>query len=169
METGIPDSVVRAAIAKVTGEDAVLASDVDWDLKSPCDDCPFLKRSPYHEGVASSLPNYVDSIEAHRFAHTCHKTDARPSVDGPRTWGGRAKHCAGAILMLLKTGNGLDLQLALLQACEDGKLDIHEMTERARRDSSVFTVPELLAFYARKIGDKLRRRRHRDLKRKKRR
>lgn len=158
----IPDPILRAALAKVIGEEAVLVSDVDWDLKNPCDDCPFLKASPFHEGVAENLVQTTEAIMAHRFTHTCHKTDSRPSVDGPRTWPGKVKHCAGALLMLLKTGNGLDLQLPLLQAIEAGKFDIKEMTARAKADRSVFTVPGLLKFYANGMARRARRRKARE-------
>lgn len=65
----IPDDVLRQALADVNGEPAVLAKDVGWDLKSPCGDCPFLKTSQFHQGVAASIPQYIESIESHTFAH----------------------------------------------------------------------------------------------------
>ncbi len=124
----IPEQSLRKALEAVIGEPALLAADVDWDLKQPCDDCPFLRTSAFHGGVARSLPDYVASIENNRFAHTCHKTDCRRSVDGPKTFKGTPKHCAGALMMLLKTGNGADLQLPLLEALEASKWDGREMT-----------------------------------------
>lgn len=127
----------------------VLAKDLDWSRKRPCADCPFLKTSPFHQGVAGSLPEYVRSIEDGRFAHTCHKTDNRAEVDGPKNFRGeRAQHCAGAVLMLLKTGKTMDLQLPLLEAAERGDLDLAEMTAIAKASDDVFTVGELLQFYA---------------------
>ncbi len=152
---GIPEKELRAALEGVTGETALLASDVDWDLKTPCNDCPFLRTSPYHEGVAGSLPGYADSIQDHRFAHTCHKTDCRPTVDGPRTFKGTAKHCAGALMMLLKTGNGVDLQVPLLEALQADKWDYKEMETRAQADDRVFRLPELLEFYAIELGKRV--------------
>lgn len=128
---------------------------LDWDLKNPCDDCPFLKSSPFHQGVASSLPVVMEMIEAGAFAHTCHKTDTRPECDGPRTWGGRPKHCAGAILMLLKAGDGKDLQRPLIRAIDEGKIDIKDMAARAKRDSRVFRLKELLRFYLREIKKRM--------------
>lgn len=125
----------------------LLAKDIDWDLTKPCNDCPFLKASPFHEGVASSFPIYCDSIANGTFAHTCHKTDTRAACDGPHSWSGKAKHCAGAILMLLKTGRGFDLQLPLLEAAQARKLDLKKMTRLAKKSPKVFTLFEMLRFY----------------------
>lgn len=121
--------------------------EIGWDLKRPCADCPFVRTSPAHEGVAGSLPAYMESIESNQFAHSCHKTDMRPECDGPHTWHGKPQHCVGALMMLLKTGEGMDLQLPLLQAAQEGKLDLAEMTAAAKANADVFTVKELLAFY----------------------
>lgn len=132
-----------------------LAGELEWDLKSPCGDCPFRKSSPFHLGVATSLPTYLKTIDENRFAHTCHKTDSRPEVDGPRTWQGATKHCAGALMMLLKTGDGKDLQLPLLHAMEDDKFDVEEMTRLAKENADVFTLDELIAFYLAEL-EKLR-------------
>jgi hypothetical protein len=132
------------------------ATDIDWSMRSPCDQCPFLKTSPYHSGVAGSLPAYMESIQNQCFAHTCHKTDNRPSVDGPKNYGGKVKHCAGAILMLLKTGKAMDLQLPLLEAAERGDLDLHAMSELAKHSPQVFTVWELIRWYGKKVRERLK-------------
>jgi hypothetical protein len=151
------------AAAKINGEPPLLPVAIDFDLKTPCGDCPFLKSSPFHDGVCESLPQYLDSINMNVFAHTCHKTDNRGSVDGPQNFKGeRAKHCAGAIICLLKTGKGKDLQLPLLQAAERGAIDLDEMSRIAASDVEVFTLAEMLAFYANGLqarARKLRRRR----------
>jgi hypothetical protein len=127
---------------------SLLAKDIDWSRQSPCNDCPFLRTSPYHEGVASSIPDYVQSIQDGNFAHTCHKTDNRDAVDGPKNFEGKTQHCVGAILMLLKTGKGMDLQLPLLQAAERGEIDLKVMAERAKEAKHFFTLWEMLKFYA---------------------
>ena len=76
---------------------------VEYNLKKPCDDCPFKKSTPFHVGVAQSIQGYADSLDAGTFAHTCHKTENRPECDGPRNHAGKAEHCFGALLMILKT------------------------------------------------------------------
>ena len=106
--------------------------DVDWDLKRPCADCPFRRGTPFHEGIANGTVDVVHSIELRRFAHTCHKTDNFSDSPEGRRYRGRLKHCAGSLIMLLKTGHGLDLQVPFLKAAEAGKLDIHELSEIAR-------------------------------------
>ncbi len=143
----IPDDVLKDALQSVTGEAAVLASDLGWDMPSPCGDCPFLRTSPFHQGVARSVPVYMAAITAGRFAHTCHKTDNRADCDGPRNWSSQTKHCVGALLMLLKTGDGKDLQLPLLRAAEAGKIDLAARTAQAKADPRVFTLKEMIRFY----------------------
>jgi len=53
------------------------ADDLDWSRTNPCADCPFLKTSPFHQGVAGSIPAVMHSLERGEFGHTCHKTDKR--------------------------------------------------------------------------------------------
>jgi hypothetical protein len=137
-------------------KELLLAADLDWSRQSPCGDCPFLKTSPFHEGVAKNLVSYFDTIDAGRFAHTCHKTDNRPSCDGPKNWNAAlAQVCAGSVMMLLKTGQGKDLQIPLLQAAERGDLDLKEMTRRTHADDRVFTTWQMLAFYAKGVAEAL--------------
>lgn len=137
-------------------ENLVFVRDVEWDLKNPCDDCPFLRTTAFHQGVAEHLPGYITSIEQQSFAHTCHKTDRRPQCDGPHTWTGKVKHCAGAILMLMKTGRGMDLQLPLLRAAERGQIDLADMARRAKADKRVFTLGQMLKFYEAGLKKRLR-------------
>lgn len=149
MSDRIPESVLRDALAKVIGEPQILESDVDWDLKHPCGDCPFLRTSPFHSGVAKSLKAYVESMRGGTFLHTCHKTDNRQGCDGPRNWGGRPKHCAGAILMLFKSGGTAWLQAPFIRAIDDGKVDVAALAIQAKADRRVFTLRGLLGFYLR--------------------
>lgn len=163
MQKLIPDNVLRDALAKAMGEPAVLVSDVRYDLRNPCADCPFMKTSPFHQGVAKSLPALVESIEAHSFAHTCHKTDTRPQCDGPvagKETNKPVQHCIGSLMMLLKTGDGKDLQLPMFDAIDAGKLtieDVNAITKRAKADERVFALPELLRFYYRRLLRMVRR------------
>jgi hypothetical protein len=72
--------------------------EIGYKLKTPCNDCPFKKSSPLHEGVMRSLPEYDGYMKSGSFAHTCHKTDNRSDgyVDN---YGGQIQHCAGALIM----------------------------------------------------------------------
>jgi hypothetical protein len=137
----------------------LIAEDIAWDKPSPCADCPFLKTTPFHLGVAGSIPSYFESIGNNSFAHTCHKTDNRPACDGPKNHVGKVQHCVGAILMLLKTGKGMDLQLPLLKAAEAGKVDLAARMRQAKKWKNVYTVRELIAFYeselAKRVGKKV--------------
>lgn len=149
----IPEQTLRTALASVTGEPAVLAKDLAWDLRRPCADCPFMKTSEFHEGVAKGLPSLMMALQDNRGGHSCHKTDTRPGCDGPvrgQETGRPIQSCAGFTMMILKTGRGFDLQLPLLEAMQEGKLtsdDVAAMRDQARADKNIFTVPQLLRFY----------------------
>lgn len=145
--------------------DIILASDVEYKVRNPCADCPFIKSSPFHEGVAGSIPGMIESMADHNFSHSCHKTDNRTACDGPRNHQGETQHCAGALMMLLKTGKGFDLQIPLLEAAQAGKIDLEEWTARAKAAKNVFTVREMLDFYAKRMGQQVRRDRVRKAKR----
>lgn len=142
------------------GDENYLPPDgLDWDLKQPCDDCPFTRAAPFHQGVAETLPQNVEAIEAHRFAHTCHKTDNRPYCDGPKTYQGeRPKHCVGALYMLIKSGGSKWMQHAFVQAMDAGRVDVEDLCRRARADRRCFTLRGLLGFYTREILRRTRRR-----------
>lgn len=121
--------------------------DLDWSRKTPCHDCPFLRTSPFHEGIAARAESVATSIINNTFAHTCHMTDNNPMCDGPHNWKkAKPQHCAGAIMMLLKTGRGMDLQLPLLHAASAGRLDLTEMKKRAKADKRVFTFSQFIKF-----------------------
>lgn len=143
----IPEQTLRAALAKVTGEETILESDLRFDLKHPCGDCPFLKSSPFHQGVAKSLPEYIETIEAQNFAHTCHKTDNRKAVDGPRNHDGAPQHCAGSLIMLLRDRKHW-MQRPLVRAMDDGRFDVTGFMAATKGDRRrVFTMKGLLRFY----------------------
>jgi hypothetical protein len=143
----IPDNVLRTALEAVTGEPPVLVGDMHYDLQQPCGDCPFLKSSPYHQGVAKSLPTYIDAIKSGSFGHSCHKTDPRLACDGPHPTDGRpVQHCVGAILMVMKSGKYW-MQRPLIKAHDDGKIDLLEWERRAKLDDRVFTWRGMIRFY----------------------
>lgn len=139
--------------------DVVLPVDVKYDMVSPCSDCPFLKTSPFHQGVAESMVQYLESMEDGTFAHTCHKTDNRPAVDGPRNHKGDTQHCVGALLMLMKTGNQKPkrrrktwnwMQRGLMYGLTTRRLSNEKfsaLSREADRRKDVFTVNEMIVFY----------------------
>jgi hypothetical protein len=159
-DTELPEEVRNAIALLVTDKhrcSEFLAASISYDMTAPCSDCPFKKSTPFHGGVCGSIPLYINQIEDQRFCHTCHKTDTSPHCDGPvagQEYDRPTQHCAGAILMLLKTGKGLDLQLPLLKAAEAGKLDIHRMAEIARNSPDIYTLGEFLRFYGRHAAAK---------------
>jgi hypothetical protein len=77
--------------------------EVQFNLRRACNNCPFRKSTPHHEGVASDLSNLWGQIEKGGFLHSCHKTDPRsdgyvPGYKGP------VSHCAGSLMMLKNMG-----------------------------------------------------------------
>ena len=124
----------------------VRVSDLEWDLKGPCSDCPFRRDAPDHEGVAKAVVGYYETMENHKFAHTCHKTDNRPVCDGPRNHDGPVQHCGGALLFVAKAD--VPFQRPMMLAAEAGKLDLDALFERAKKDKLVFgSFQELAAYY----------------------
>jgi hypothetical protein len=127
-------------------------TDVDYDLKRPCDDCPFRKSSRFHEGVAIETPQLVQSMTDRVFAHTCHKTDPRADSPQGQRYEGRLQHCVGALFMLIKTGRGFDIQVPYLEAAHEGRLDLDSLVAAAKADTECFTVLEFLQFQGRGLG-----------------
>ncbi len=77
--------------------------EIHFDLKKPCDDCPFRRDVPCHDGVMGDLIGIWGKVEHGNFAHSCHKTD--PRSDGfVDSYKGPTQHCAGAIIMIKNMG-----------------------------------------------------------------
>jgi hypothetical protein len=110
-----------------------------WDLKTPCNDCPFLKSTPCHDGIASDLPTLLKHEDHGNYAHSCHKT--HPGADGwVETYQGPVQHCAGFTIMKIKSDN---ITTPMLLAKVKKKLDFKKM------DLSVETFKDLteMAFH----------------------
>lgn len=116
-------------------------SEVRFDLRTPCADCPFRRGVPAHQGVAKALPEYASQIEMATFAHTCHKTDPRSDGFKP-TYTGPVQHCAGALIMCEKSGL---TQVGPAEAWREGRYDPTKLDLAA----DVYTFPELVRFYLR--------------------
>lgn len=75
---------------------------MNYDLKKPCDNCPFLKQG----GVrleperALEIARYATDRQGATFA--CHKTTR--TVDGERKPTKDSQHCAGALIFAEKQG-----------------------------------------------------------------
>ena len=78
--------------------------DIEMDLKTPCDDCPFRSDVYFHEGIFGSLDDYEKSFESGEFAHTCHKTDKRADGFEKSYKKEHPQHCAGMLIMAKKMG-----------------------------------------------------------------
>lgn len=109
----------------------ILASTLHYDLHKPCADCPFRRDVPMHEGVAVDLPQIMIDLSDGNFAHTCHKTDPRSDSPVGQAADGPAQHCAGALLMVLRTTNGIVDQEPMARAVGDGRLDLAQLDWRA--------------------------------------
>jgi hypothetical protein len=78
------------------------STDLAFDLKKPCDDCPFTKNAKMHEGVVQDLIPQIKLMEEGRFMHSCHKTDPRADHGRETPPNGSIQHCAGVLLMMKK-------------------------------------------------------------------
>lgn len=104
---------------------AKTSQEVHFDLKRPCDDCPFRTDAKRHDGVIKDLPTLHGRLERGLFAHTCHKTD--PRSDGPNPkYKGPVQHCAGA-LILCRNDKDYKLQHPQIDAALAGKFDPTEL------------------------------------------
>jgi len=104
------------------------SAELRFDLKKPCKDCPFLKTTPHHEGVASDLMSISTSIESENAAFTCHKTDPRSDSPTGQRHTGPVQHCAGFILMCEK---GKTPQVPYLTAWCSRQFDLDKLDKSA--------------------------------------
>ncbi len=102
-------------------------SEVGYDLKAPCNDCPFRRSSPLHKGVLHSLPDYEKRITEGEFGHSCHKTDERADSGFVSLVNGKIQHCVGALAFMKKMEEAddpeepkLKTQMGLLRALVRG-------------------------------------------------
>lgn len=123
--------------------ETVKSSDVGYDLVAPCNDCPFRKSTPFDEGVASDLTEFIPIMERGEFVFSCHKTDhraVRPGERDARQVQGKVQHCVGTILMCEKSGMG---QVAYVTAHVKKRFDIKKL----RGSDEVSTFKEFIDKY----------------------
>lgn len=80
-------------------------SQLNYDMKEPCNDCPFRKSTPWDmKGVGIDKLNFmVDTIVyGQEGAHTCHKTDPRADYEPAKDYKGGLQHCVGFLRMCEK-------------------------------------------------------------------
>lgn len=113
------------------------ADEFRFDMRKPCDDCPFRKRSKLHGAIAERIPDYVRGLKSGLLGHTCHKTDGR--ADGPISGqvNNVVQHCAGAMIWQMKC-SGNEFPKLITDAIESGLLTETDFLEMARDDDSVF-------------------------------
>lgn len=100
---------------------------VDFTLKRPCGNCPFLKRRPIplHSGRVEEIRDAL--VEGDSLFH-CHKTvdydDLDEEGNGQPTE--KTRHCAGALILMRKQGqlwNNWRLRLASVCGFEPTDLE----------------------------------------------
>jgi hypothetical protein len=73
---------------------------VKYDLKNPCDNCPFRKDvSPYIRPARAE--EIADALLSGRMTFSCHKTTTEKGRSNHHP---KAQHCAGALIVLEKMG-----------------------------------------------------------------
>jgi hypothetical protein len=122
--------------------------ELGYNLKKPCKDCPFRKDVPVHEGVASDLMAIWGKVEMGRFAHSCHKTDARSDgfIQG---YDKGPEHCAGALIMLKNMG---------AEAIQDHWVipSTWRKIKAIKKDPAVFeSLTAMIKHYANKLQDNI--------------
>lgn len=85
-------------------EDKRIMTQMRFDLRSPCSDCPFRTDAPMHEGIISDLVSKFDSFDHDELAHSCHQTDPRACCPPEKRMpaGSPIQHCAGALIFAYK-------------------------------------------------------------------
>lgn len=85
-------------------EDKRIMTQMHFDLRSPCSDCPFRTDAPMHEGIISDLVHKLDSFAEDNLTHSCHQTDPRADCAAEKRLpaGSPIQHCAGALIFAYK-------------------------------------------------------------------
>ncbi len=120
-----------------------IMKEMRFDLRSPCDDCPFRTNAPMHEGIIAELTSKIDSLLDDGLVHSCHKTDPRADCEAHKRApkGSPVQHCAGALIMMEKMGRR---QIAAVFAEIKGIYD----PKRLNMEAPVFSSPkEMLLYY----------------------
>ena len=100
---------------------AIDVSELSFDLKKPCKDCPFKKSTPVHEGILADLMDICNKLDDGTGIFTCHKTDPNTDSTDGQKFKGKLQHCAGFMIMAVKSKKTTD---HMINAYADNKLDL---------------------------------------------
>lgn len=73
-----------------------------FDLKKPCANCPFRKDIPFFLSKARAT-DIVNAVTKEDKTFSCHKT-VTYGDDGESVFTPKEQHCAGALILVAKTG-----------------------------------------------------------------
>jgi hypothetical protein len=138
-QTGGISSMIEPALRDTRFEE------IRFDLKRPCNDCPFRRSSRFHPGIAANTESLCNAIGFGELLHSCHKTDPFADCIPSERYDLPLQHCAGAVILCLKS-SGCDLQKHLIRASAEGKIDLRLMRRIARDDKECFTLSEFIKF-----------------------
>jgi len=133
-------------------EELTNARNLGFDLKTPCNDCPFRSDAKFHSGIVKDLPRLAENIKEGNVIHSCHKTD--PRADGFTSLNnGKIQHCAGMMIMEMKDKGDVTLPMFLY-----GQLDSEN--HNLDMEAPVFAnINEMVTRYRELTEEKLPRRR----------
>ena len=122
--------------------------EVGYDLKTPCNDCPFRTDADFHSGIIKSLPDLAENYKKDWFMHSCHKTD--PRADGYKEMvNGKTQHCVGSIIMNLKEKDDITFPMVIY-----GKIDKETYAPKLDMSAPVFdSMDQMVSKYI-ELGDK---------------
>lgn len=107
----------------------VKESDIAFDMVEPCADCPFRLSTPCDKkGITQEQIQLIAGFHLDQLGrnemHSCHVTDPRVTDGGYKGHKGKLQHCAGFMLMLVKSERESG---PMIRAAEAGRLDLAKL------------------------------------------
>lgn len=120
--------------------------ELGYSLKRPCDDCPFRKNAPMHNGIIRALPEMAKAYKKKWLVHSCHKTD--PRADGyTGLVENKIQHCAGMMAMYKKEFDDVTYPAVLY-----GKVDPESYS--VDTTGTFDNLSEMLSYYKGKLEER---------------
>lgn len=119
---------------------------MNWTLRKPCNDCPFLKKGGIrlHPARATEIMDAVTTNPGATFA--CHKTTVDDDSEGDRVVTMNSQHCAGALVFAEKQGlidqpqmNRIAMRLSLF---DPSKLQGHKQVFDSQEEMLDAQIPQ---------------------------